>query len=87
MSKATYHVDVTSMIIEDDPEAQVEKILGRKTFSASTRDEANALREKFAESVLDHSDQSYCSTLWVLNDSKEWVELGTSAVCWSAYND
>lgn len=71
-----YHVQVNSMIIEDDPNAQTERELGRKSFSADTVEEAEEIRVAFQEVSMEHEYQSTTSTMWYEGD-KAWIEMGT----------
>ena len=80
MANTTYHVRV-STIVEDGEES---KELGERQFSASSLEDAEAQRDKFAESCMEHARQSHSSTMWVYDSEKEdWTELGTCGViCW-----
>ena len=44
-----YHVEVSTMIMDDDPNAQTRRELGRKSFSADTVEEAEDIRREFQE--------------------------------------
>jgi hypothetical protein len=71
-----YHVEVSTMIIDDDTNAQTRRELGRKSFSADTVDEAEEIRRAFQEVSMEHEYQSTTSTMWYEGD-KEWIEMGT----------
>lgn len=71
-----YHVQVNTMIIDDDPNAQTERELSRKSFSADTVEEAEEIRVAFQEVSMEHEYQSTTSTMWY-KDDKEWIEMGT----------
>ncbi len=71
-----YHVEVNTMIIDDDTNAQTRRELGRKSFSADTVDEAEEIRRAFQEVSMEHEYQSTTSTMWYEGD-KEWIEMGT----------
>ncbi len=71
-----YHVEVSTVIIDDDTNAQIRRELGRKSFSADTVDEAEEIRRAFQEVSMEHEYQSTTSTMWYEGD-KEWIEMGT----------
>ncbi len=71
-----YHVEISTMIIDDDTNAQTRRELGRKSFSADTVDEAEEIRRAFQEVSMEHEYQSTTSTMWYEGD-KEWIEMGT----------
>ena len=81
-----YHVEVSTMIMDDDPDAQTRKELGRKSFSADTVEEAEEIRVAFQEVSMEHEHQSTTSTMWYEGD-KEWIEMGTLGWSISPYKE